>query len=639
MACALQGWSKVIAALFVTAATYNQLHVGQGGLVGALLSAAGGGGAEQLAQGQLPAGQLPPGQRHLAAAPYYRLWGVAGENFTEQGPFMDFSFAGYRHNNEVPPSPPATRSLRDFRAGQAGRRRSDSEALLAMVGWANRQPLDAGWLVLSIPRGTFRLEAPLTITRPRTVLRGAGSARTKLYVPRSLMQLYGPTNETNNGFYVWTGAFISLEGTGIKRTHLAHVAAPAPRGSHKLRVDSAAAIRPGDMVTLELFANGGPQLQEELLNHKLQASKRFRDKSIRFSSRVWGVSGRVVTLERALPLDVAPEFGPVLTFRQPRLYDAGVEGLTLAFRWEAYGGHHLEHGWSGIEVSRASDCWVRDVAFVNADNGVLVDGADRVTLRGLQLSVTRSRAGGPEGKEGHWGVRVGRSADIRVTDFAIAQRTVHSVGADTLGQLSVIERGVMRQGNLELHRALAAQCLFTDIHLGNASGGAYAGGGFYSGGPPASGPNTGAWTVFWNIRSNSGVLPLPQHNKGRPGACTFGPDLTFVGVNFDAVQLARYGLCQDWYYQPGEISPPNLFWSQLQLRRHLLAKLKVEGERGAWTVTQPLHITIVDDPPAPSAAPSQQQDQQQQQQQQQQRAPGAPQAQLLGGGLEATATA
>ena len=52
--------------------------------------------------------------------------------------------AGYRHNNEVPPSPPATRSLRDFRVGQAGRRRSDSEALLAMVGWANRQPLDAG---------------------------------------------------------------------------------------------------------------------------------------------------------------------------------------------------------------------------------------------------------------------------------------------------------------------------------------------------------------------------------------------------------------------------------------------------------------------------------------------------------------
>ena len=74
-----------------------------------------------------------------------------------------------------------------------------------------------------------------------------------------------------------------------------------------------------------------------------------------------------------------------------------------------------EHGWSGIEVSRASDCWVRDVAFVNADNGVLVDGADRVTLRGLQLSVTRSRAGGPEGKEGHWGVRVGETATADVT--------------------------------------------------------------------------------------------------------------------------------------------------------------------------------------------------------------------------------
>ena len=58
-----------------------------------------------------------------------------------------------------------------------------------------------GWLVLSIPRGTFRLEAPLTITRPRTVLRGAGSARTKLYVPRSLMQLYGE----RRGWLAWRG--------------------------------------------------------------------------------------------------------------------------------------------------------------------------------------------------------------------------------------------------------------------------------------------------------------------------------------------------------------------------------------------------------------------------------------------------
>jgi activating signal cointegrator complex subunit 1 len=101
--------------------------------------------------------------------------------------------------------------------------------------------------------------------------------------------------------------------------------------------------------------------------------------------------------------------------------------------------------------------------------------------------------------------------------------------------------------------------LFSDIDLGQSSGG------FYSGGPSTSGPNTGAWTTFWNIRSSGrrGGHPLPDHNAGRPGDCSYGPDLNFIGVSFENARK----LCKGWVYEPAVTSPTDLFEAQLKLRR------------------------------------------------------------------------
>ncbi len=48
-------------------------------------------------------------------------------------------------------------------------------------------------------------------------------------------------------------------------------------------------------------------------------------------------------------------------------------------------------------------------------------------------------------------------------------------------------------GNLELHRGLAGQSLFTNINVGI---GDHA---MQSGGPASSGPNTVAFTTFWQV--------------------------------------------------------------------------------------------------------------------------------------------
>ena len=121
-----------------------------------------------------------------AGASTSKYFGAAGEKWKPTGPFMDFSYAGmavvldlhavfraaplvqagqaqqqqphrcrrlnaavaashpsaagYRQSNAAIPTPPVTKTLREFQA--AGR--SDTEAMLAMVAWANKQPAIAG---------------------------------------------------------------------------------------------------------------------------------------------------------------------------------------------------------------------------------------------------------------------------------------------------------------------------------------------------------------------------------------------------------------------------------------------------------------------------------------------------------------
>lgn len=49
----------------------------------------------------------------------------------------------------------------------------------------------AGWVVLGLPPGVFTLERQVVITRPYTILRGAGRDQTTLFLPKSMTDLYG----------------------------------------------------------------------------------------------------------------------------------------------------------------------------------------------------------------------------------------------------------------------------------------------------------------------------------------------------------------------------------------------------------------------------------------------------------------
>lgn len=82
-----------------------------------------------------------------AAAPGLSpYWGAAGELWTPAGKLMDWSFAGYRQGNEPLPTPNVTISYKAFQRPSM----SDTQALLAAVAWAHKQPYDREWYGVGI---------------------------------------------------------------------------------------------------------------------------------------------------------------------------------------------------------------------------------------------------------------------------------------------------------------------------------------------------------------------------------------------------------------------------------------------------------------------------------------------------------
>lgn len=143
-----------------------------------------------------------------------------------------------------------------------------------------------------------------------------------------------------------------------------------------------------------------------------------------------------------------------------------------------------------------------------------------------------------------------------------------------------------------------------------------------NGGPAAYGPNAGAYTTYWNVRSDTGTHPPPDHN-GTPGYaprdCTFGAgetghtglfcvlayvttvlaltptnhrpltyapsptaDLNFIGFAFDPPDE----LCPSYVHQQAPVLPPNLYRAQRERRLRLKAKSLPAGRepQGPWSM-------------------------------------------------------
>lgn len=120
-----------------------------------------------------------------------RLWGVAGERWKSSGRLPDFSFAGYHRGERPLPERRADLSVKDF--GAVGDGKTDDTAAF------QRAVREAPGKVIAVPPGRYVITEIIEIRAACTVLLGAGTQRTTIYLPKPLEQIRSNMSTTTSG--------------------------------------------------------------------------------------------------------------------------------------------------------------------------------------------------------------------------------------------------------------------------------------------------------------------------------------------------------------------------------------------------------------------------------------------------------
>ncbi|KAL4458885.1 hypothetical protein ABPG75_013750 [Micractinium tetrahymenae] len=240
---------------------------------------------------------------------------------------------------------------------------------------------------------------------------------------------------------------------------------------------------------------------------------------LRFPSRVTKVGQGYIELERPVPWDLRTEWQPVVHKFASTTQHSGVERLTIQFRHDVYPAHLNTYGYNAIVMHSASNCWVRGVDIIDADNGVQVAQADFVTIANIRIWVTASRSTSATAPDnGHHALWVSRSGDVAFTNFDIQDQYMHDLSVDGFSERCVFARGRGANLNIDCHRGGPHSHLFSDLDHG------WGARPFRSGGDSSRGAHSGSNNTFWNLqasRPGPHLLDLPE--------CDFGPLLNFVG--------------------------------------------------------------------------------------------------------------
>ncbi|MCP4805009.1 MAG: hypothetical protein GY913_17090 [Proteobacteria bacterium] len=447
------------------------------------------------------------------------LWGESGELWDPVGRLPDFSYAGYAAGERELPDEPVTSSVVDH--GAVPDDGLDDHA-------AFQAALDAGGVV-EVPAGTWRIEDILSIARQDVVLRGVGP-ESVLDLPFSLTDVRGEAAQ-----WSWNGGLIWIAGPGLGE-ELTTVG-DAMRGDVRLPVSTTDLLSPGQLVVLELTDDDDRTLGAHLHNDQDEPGDcdYMLPLVVRWPVRIESISDGEVTLAQPLKLDVQESWSPQL-HALDALSEVGIEHLTLRFPDVEYADHLNEPGYNGIFLDAGVvDSWVRDVQFVNADSGLLVDTLTK-NVTGTGLSFT--------GRQGHHGFNVAQSHDGLYTDLRFDQYFVHHMTVDHRASGNVFSQigGSETPIHLDHHRDSPFENLWTAIH---AEVDLVNGGNFCAGEPG------GARNTFWGIESEL-IPPYWAHVQ-----------TTIVGPTTGEATQTADGV---WIEPMDRVNPPDLHRAQLARR-------------------------------------------------------------------------
>ncbi len=279
---------------------------------------------------------------------------------------MDYSYCGYHRSEQAIPAAKVVAYVQPTGG-------DDATLIQQAIDWVSKQKVDPatglrGAVLLS--EGTFALSQPLRLKTDGVILRGSGRDKTIL---------------RKTGYD--RGATIYIEGTREVLTKDTMTVADSPAGSLHITLNQVEkSLAKGAQVII-----WRPSTQE-WIDHLGCASfgggKRMGywawhvgDLDLRWHRQITAVNGRTVTLDAPLTCSIEQRWGgaKLVVCQQPGLLrECGVENLSLESDYNRQLPMDENHGWDGIYLADAENCWVRMVNFRHyAGSAVVVQKSAR----------------------------------------------------------------------------------------------------------------------------------------------------------------------------------------------------------------------------------------------------------------------
>lgn len=436
--------------------------------------------------------------------------------------YYDYSYAGYREGRELPSRFDKHKkvNVQDYGA-IPNDGKDDTEAFLKALGVAAPS-------VVTVPEGVYDFSNIIVMNQAQQVLRGEGVGKTILKFhkgleeidPRPIKNLGG----TSTSKYSWSGGFIQIKGNELKQ-HTTHLTETSERLSEWIEVEDTQGYSVGDRIVVRQYTASDGELISHLYAGDPDDISRFKeDQPIDFPARVSEIQGRKIKLDRPCRKKLKPAWGAELFKPEYTVTEVGVQDLSIEFPKHTYAGHFKEAGYNALETAQVANCWVKNVEIINCDSGLFIRGT-QCTVENVVLSSPGTEVDA-KGFSGHHGITLSGTNHL-LHDFAFHDVFIHdiTIGAGASGH--VVMKGKGKNLSLDHHKRAPHANLFTELDLGEGSRFLASGGG------PKIGRNSGAWSTFWNVKSQSAVeIPLQ-----------FGPaELIFVGLKVkNLTELKEHG--------------------------------------------------------------------------------------------------
>lgn len=481
-----------------------------------------------------------------------------------EGRFLhDFSYAGYRGGGEEL-GQDLPELVIDVVADHGADPSGESDASAALQGAIDAAE-EAGGAVVSLPAGLYRLDAPVTVSASKIVLRGEGADATKLWMTSSDGMSF-KSHITFRGSLSY-GDPVALSVDGERR-------------STTVQLADASGLKPGDDIVI------GWTITDEFIDEHGMTGVWMAfngDWSPFFWRTVVAVDGDTVTVD--VPLRYPAKMRDQANVRvvSGALREVGVEDLGVAdavswaLAWEQSQIHALE--FDGI-----IDGWIRGVSSYPSpgapteglgvdrhlqSGGLIVRRSKRVTVADSEMAWPENRGGGGNG----YLFEVRQSSEVLFRDLVGASGRHNFIQNWGFGATGIVWLRIHTKDGIavplkgidiglpgfsEFHHSLSTANLIDQSVIDDGWGAVNRGD--YSTGAGHSATET----VLWNS-SGSGTLRSRQFGHGY----IIGAEPSLTIETSTNTPDAAGSAPEDWVEGPGEIGeldPPSLYEDQLARR-------------------------------------------------------------------------